>query len=373
MVVMGVKRVNMNRLCIAILVYASSLHAMQGIRDGQNLRTNRLSQCTALLPHEFDNSAWHDRYKITIDEHWLRVDRKRYEDCVYVPPLSRMLRGSSSLIGGLYVAIKQGELQDVYDYDCSCKFGEYKIHLMPQGEMHEPGGVLSELYRQLYDPTSTLACYVDGIKVSLTFNDQQLSREKDSKYNMPKIVIYPRIGKRYAQLVLDEIYRLFGEISGMDVIPRFNRRITSLIYYAQGNGDDKLDHSSYVFEEPGRVHYRNDLIILAHYGQEIAKSMWSKLKSIGKVFSINGDKFIWVYDYAADGRKIVKLYCVAYDGPSIMPQMRTRFDLNDPSGLTTHVVPISPMPEEQAILLERRTWYERLSDACNVLLSYAAQ
>ena len=47
-------------------------------------------------------------------------------------------------------------------------------------------------------------------------------------------------GKNNAQYVLDTLYRLFKDVEGLDIAPRYNEKITSLIYYAQSHGDRKV-------------------------------------------------------------------------------------------------------------------------------------
>ncbi len=78
---------------------------------------------------------------------------------------------------------------------------------------------------------------------------------KQNEEVMPLIVLHPSSSKASAQYVLDTVYRLFPE-EGLDVTPRYNEKITSLIYVAQGNGDDKADHPE--FYEPGKVYYKKD-------------------------------------------------------------------------------------------------------------------
>lgn len=66
--------------------------------------------------------------------------------------------------------------------------------------------------------------------------------------------------KEAAQYVLDIVYKLFKNKSGLGITPRFNAKVTDLIYWAQGNADDKLIpvHAEY-FEEPDKICYRADI------------------------------------------------------------------------------------------------------------------
>ena len=81
---------------------------------------------------------------------------------------------------------------------------------------------------------------------------------KQSDYYMPIIVIYSRAGKEFAQRLLDAIIDLFGDAQGLDTAPRFNRKITSLIYYAQGDGDDKIISGAEHYFEEDFVHFKSD-------------------------------------------------------------------------------------------------------------------
>ena len=102
----------------------------------------------------------------------------------------------------------------------------YKIHLMPQRK---------DLIKtaQTLLKTADIFDAADGIKV-LGF----LSRVR-GVYPPPIIVLYAFQGKEQAQKVLDAVCRTFGSWEGMNITPRFNKRITSFIYFAQGDGNTK--------------------------------------------------------------------------------------------------------------------------------------
>jgi len=73
----------------------------------------------------------------------------------------------------------------------------------------------------------------------------------------PIMVLYPDASKEAAQYVLDTVCALFKNTAGRDITPRCNEKITSLIYYAQGDGDYKDDRFAEYYEQD-RVHYRPD-------------------------------------------------------------------------------------------------------------------
>ncbi|GEM_PF-5800300 len=108
----------------------------------------------------------------------------------------------------------------------------YKIHLMPTKEAIFY--TLEKLISALHNNTE-LADSVKIIKI------HALNDHLDHKGNLlPTIVVYPRAGKEHAQKVLNILYALFKDVEGLNKTPRFNRKITSLIYYAQGDSDYKI-------------------------------------------------------------------------------------------------------------------------------------
>jgi hypothetical protein len=86
----------------------------------------------------------------------------------------------------------------------------------------------------------------EGIKKRLTRGDEIF----------PLMVIYAADGKENAQIVLDTVYRLFGDINGLDITPRYNKKVTSLIYYAQGDGDIKETYARYF--TPDKIFFKPD-------------------------------------------------------------------------------------------------------------------
>lgn len=141
----------------------------------------------------------------------------------------------------------------------------YKIHLMPQpGQLQN---ILETLMRAFID-NQELRLLVSEFKVSRKFvelasresvsHEQALAALAQDDYYMPALIIYPQNGKEHAQRVLDIIEELFDGVQGLDVVPRFNQKVTSLIYYAQGNGDDKIyDHLKSYYEDD-LIHFKSD-------------------------------------------------------------------------------------------------------------------
>lgn len=123
----------------------------------------------------------------------------------------------------------------------------YKIHLMPFDDD------IVQIMKNLLDrvaKNTDLQKAVNRFKVHAHTDAIQ----RDDGMYLPIIVIYCHASKDAAQYVLNEVYALFKDKPGLGITPRFNRKITSLIYYAQGDGDRKGANYADYYEE-GLVHY----------------------------------------------------------------------------------------------------------------------
>ena len=79
---------------------------------------------------------------------------------------------------------------------------------------------------------------------------------------MPFVVFYVREGKATAQKALNKLNALFAqhpEIRGSGEQPRFNAKVTPLLWVAQGAGDDKEIPENASFYEPSKIYYRPDV------------------------------------------------------------------------------------------------------------------
>jgi len=133
----------------------------------------------------------------------------------------------------------------------------YKIHLMPY--KHQIPEILYLLSKEIKN-NERLRNSIEGFKFNITWPDLY---SKDAA-NLPTIVIYPILGKSNAQYVLNSIYILFKEFPGLNIKPRWNEKVTDLIYWAQGHGDDKGANLAFLYEPGddtgnGRVTYRKDI------------------------------------------------------------------------------------------------------------------
>lgn len=126
---------------------------------------------------------------------------------------------------------------------------EYKIHLMPK---EDPTIVIVKLLQALKNDPE-LQSLIAAFKVMAVATVPQ----KNSVY--PIIVIYPASGKANAQKALNKLYALFKNEPGSGVQPRYNAKVTDLIWIAQGDSHvkSKEEYQSY-FEQPNRVYYRKD-------------------------------------------------------------------------------------------------------------------
>ena len=114
---------------------------------------------------------------------------------------------------------------------------EYKIHLMPRERQDErllgDTELLEVFWRNLIKHIETdplLYTNIAQYKVILLENLD----------GAPRIVLYTN-NKKSAQLVLDRIYLYYKDWPAtlIQPVPLFNKKVTDLIYFAQGSRDDK--------------------------------------------------------------------------------------------------------------------------------------
>jgi len=127
----------------------------------------------------------------------------------------------------------------------------YKIHLMPQKD--EIPLVLfilicelmkrTELYNNMFDFKFCIPCPPVG--------------KEDP---VPTIILYPLLNKLSAQTVLNIVYKLFKDtgIKGTGVVPRYNQKVTDLLYWAQGNGGEKNENKYKNYFDKSLICYRPD-------------------------------------------------------------------------------------------------------------------
>lgn len=122
----------------------------------------------------------------------------------------------------------------------------YKIHLMPKTKEWLKTIIYQLLINtvireniELFKVLSPYGSFDDFWQHSAYYlqkNDEEYRR------GIPAIVvIYPAQGREKAQKTLEVIYSLFGTMPGVGLDPRFNEKVTDAIYYAQGDGDDKIE------------------------------------------------------------------------------------------------------------------------------------
>jgi len=134
----------------------------------------------------------------------------------------------------------------------------YKIHLMPKDGNYL--WLVEKLCRLILDEKNgqLLINLVNTLKFKALLETNPIMVSEES-LEVPKIVIYVD-GREEAQMVLNLIYSHFGTIEGLDRAPAFNERITSLIYVAQGNRDDKKEmFAQQYFEQPDMVYFKPDV------------------------------------------------------------------------------------------------------------------
>lgn len=145
-----------------------------------------------------------------------------------------------------YIKLAKNEWQKVAD----SLVQEYKIHLMPQGDLTPTIVALLTLLKN--DPE--LQNLIAAFKVMVS------DRVAVNGIYYPRIVIYPAKGKENAQRALNKLYIGLKNINGLGIRPLFNAKVTDLIWIAQGDSHYKK-HTAYkmYFEQPKLIYFRKDL------------------------------------------------------------------------------------------------------------------
>lgn len=141
--------------------------------------------------------------------------------------------------------------------------GFYKIHLMPQEEeiLHVVERLIETLKKD-----SELRKLIEAFKVqaALWGGDKMQFKNSESlpEYQYrPAIVIYPSWGKEKVQKLLDALLVIFKNVKGSGNTPRFNIKVNDLVFYAQGDGDYKMDpiiRQKYFDSRTNYALYRSD-------------------------------------------------------------------------------------------------------------------
>lgn len=64
---------------------------------------------------------------------------------------------------------------------------------------------------------------------------------------MPILVVYPGNGKDHAQYTLNTLYKLYEDLNGLELVPRFSKEIRKGLSYTHGNGDEKISKYGHCF------------------------------------------------------------------------------------------------------------------------------
>lgn len=205
------------------------------------------------IPKAFETvfMNWPDFYQKVILEYYVtntlfdnlaNIEDEKIAYAKAYAAIAQHFKSSTNLSSG-YFYFKPGELMHGQRVEkSSCHWNveanrrlavqNYKIHLMPKTE--DIPGVLIRLLEELQSNHE----FSSAVKEFKVLEDtQDLS---DGRGNiLPIIVVYPASGKQHAQKVLDTLYRILKDFAGLDKTPRYNQRVTDLLYFAQGNGADK--------------------------------------------------------------------------------------------------------------------------------------
>lgn len=176
------------------------------------------------------------------------------------------INGESDLLQGDYndvrlTTLNQEKLKDAIQ--------NYKIHLMPRNNFLS---IAQKLVRALKndEKLQELIFEFKFLKVENLKKITEDEPQEDIKIEIirghalltkrkvvaPLVVIYPSSGKENVQKALNKLYEIFKGTPGIDVAPRYNEKITDLIFVAQGNASEKeSSHLEYFFEKPDMVYF----------------------------------------------------------------------------------------------------------------------
>lgn len=124
---------------------------------------------------------------------------------------------------------------------------EYKIHIMPTGELTP---VIIRILEALQNDQELQ-------KLIAAFKVYQLPDYYVRSEIIPRIVIYPTAGKENSQKALNKLYVILKDIKGSGIRPRYNAKVNDLIWIAQGDSVYKNDpETEQYFELPHKIYYR---------------------------------------------------------------------------------------------------------------------
>lgn len=201
------------------------------------LKKARMVQCKSAAQYELQYKRWNKCAK-AFDVMGFHID-------------GYLVFANKDLMQGVATACDLKTLRYKINFDTQKMRTElassYKIHLMPFDA--DIVNVMKSFLKRVSE-NEDLQRAVSHFKIHA--HTDAIER-LDGTY-FPIMVIYCHASKDAAQYVLNEVYALFRHKQGLDITPRYNRKITSLIYYAQGDGDYKSEHYSDYYEA-GLVHY----------------------------------------------------------------------------------------------------------------------
>lgn len=165
---------------------------------------------------------------------------------------NNITKNFDELFNDKYIKVEDYPLISPEENDRKKLVMNYKIHLMSQ-DKKQTFSIVNTLLNKLKNTKETLYNLIGIFKVA-----KKLNKPYDTEFYFPNIVIYPISGKDNAQKVLNEIYKIFKDIEGNNLTPRFNKKVTSLIYYAQGDGDYKPNRPEDY--EDDKIHFKSDFV-----------------------------------------------------------------------------------------------------------------
>lgn len=216
----------------------------------RRLKWTALGYAFGLMPYyNFDQGYFYFEQPKPTDENailkGIREDR-RVKALADLDEIIKKLQHSRDVKKDEYIKIAKNEWQEV----ANSIVQEYKIHLMPQGDLTPTIVTLLTMLKN--DPE--LQNLIAAFKVMIT------DKVAVNGVYYPRIVVYPAKGKDNAQRALNKLYLGLKNINGLGIRPLFNAKVTDLIWIAQGDsGYKKYTAYKPYFEQPELIYFRSDL------------------------------------------------------------------------------------------------------------------
>lgn len=193
---------------------------------------------------------------------------------------------------------------------------EYKIHLMPKPEYLL--GVTA-VFLDLCFKKPALLEHIYAFKIRTDPVDQASCHGAHKNHIAPQMVIYLKLGKQSADLVLKELYEEFAKYDvakiGLGIPARYSLAINQLISYSQGGGDVKnvmTESQKDDFLSQSEVHYN---LFDQHLKNPAAPDLENYAGILEQVAKVTPLKFKDIQVKSVDSQNILPYVHVCWEAP----------------------------------------------------------